>query len=286
MTDACHRNHPSDVFRHSNGPLIGIVAPVRRTRANPLSPLPHRSTVAFLAVFAATVVCAGALMWSLEQPEQAHQRTQVTDIAGDHPQALQRAFELSLSANNTLVALVRQGQGQAPQFVLAFYPGIAAMGLSPKILVQQATPKQGNERLLGFNQLNDPLQRAESARAQNSGQLTLAGPVELVQGGLGVVGSQPVFTKDGHGQEKFWDSTFVTIRLHSVLAAAHFTQLGERGYHYRLPAHEPRHRARADHCVVAPDARDRCSEPVTDAAKRPMDLGCGAVARMGRAGIS
>lgn len=106
-------------------------------------------------------------------------------------------------------------------------------------MVQQATPKQGNERLLGFDQLNDPLQRAESARAQNSGHLTLAGPVELVQGGLGVVGSQPVFTKDGHGQEKFWDSTFVTIRLHSVLAAAHLTQLGERGYHYRLRRMNP-----------------------------------------------
>lgn len=233
----------------------------------PAAPISHRLIAAFLAVFAATFSCAGALIWTLEQQEHAQQRTQVTDIAGDHVQALQRAIELALSANNTLVALVRQGQGRVPQFeelgmqMLAFYPGIAAMGLSPGGVVEQVVPRHGNENLLGFDQLNDPLQRAESARAQNSGKLTLAGPVELVQGGLGVVGRQPVFMKDRQGQDKFWGFTFVTIRLPDVLAAARLPLLAERGYQYHLwrvnPATGQEQTIAASATMPGPDAVSR-----------------------------
>ena len=72
-------------------------------------------------------------------------------MAGDHVQALQRATELALSANNTLVALVRQGHGNVSQFeeigmqMLPFYPGIADMGLSPSGVVQQVVPRASNE---------------------------------------------------------------------------------------------------------------------------------------------
>ena len=193
-----------------------------------------------VAVFALAAACAGALIGSLERQERMQQRTQVADLAGDHGQALQRAIELALSANNALVALVRQGRGQVPQFedigtqMLPFYPGIAAMGLSPQGVIRQVVPRQGNENLIGFDQLNDPQQGPESARARESGRLTLAGPMELVQGGLGVVGRQPVYLEGAQGERDFWGFTYVTIRLPEVLAAARLPQLAERGYHYRL----------------------------------------------------
>ena len=132
----------------------------------------------------------------------SQQRTQVVNLAGDHVQALQRAIELALSVNNGLVALVCQGQGHVPQFeeigtqVLPLYPGIAAMGFSLGGGVQQAVPLRENEGLVAFNQPYDRLQRAESERARESGQLTLEGPMELVQAGLGVVGRQLVYLED------------------------------------------------------------------------------------------
>ncbi|WP_233589792.1 EAL domain-containing protein [Acidovorax sp. FJL06] len=200
----------------------------------------RRPTTAFLAVFVLAAICAGALIWTLERQERAQQRTQAADMAGDHVQALQRAIELALSANNALVALVRQGQGNVTQFeevgtqMLPFYPGIAAMGLSPGGVVRQVVPRRGNENLIGFDQLQDPRQSAESIRARDTGLLTLAGPIELVQGGLGVVGRQPVYLDDEQGQRSFWGFTYVTIRLPEVLAATRLPQLTERGYRYRL----------------------------------------------------
>nr|WP_237707303.1 EAL domain-containing protein [Acidovorax sp. NO-1] len=207
---------------------------------NHTPPNPRTPVAGPLLVFVLAALCAGLVVWALERQERAQQRTQVADLAGDHVQALQRAIELSLSANNALVALVRQGNGQVTQFeeigtqMLPFYPGIAAMGLSPDGVVRQVVPRQGNESLLGFDQLNDPRQGPEAARARESGRLTLAGPVELVQGGLGVVGRQPVYLEDSQGQTSFWGFTYVTIRLAEALDAARLPQLMQRGYHYRL----------------------------------------------------
>ena len=200
----------------------------------------RRSLTGPLVVFVLSALCAAGLIWTLEQQERDQQRTQVADIAGDHVQALQRAIELALSANNTLVALVRQGRGTVTQFedigtqLLPFYPGIAAMGLAPQGVVKQVVPRQGNENVIGFDQLNDPRQGPEAARARESGRLTLAGPLELVQGGLGVVGRQPVYLDNAQGQRTFWGFTYVTIRLPEVLDVARLPQLTQRGYHYRL----------------------------------------------------
>lgn len=207
------------------------------------APHPHSSNhplFAFIAIFALAAFCAGALIWTLERQDRIQQRTQAADMAGDHVQALQRAIELALSANNALVALVRQGQGNVTHFeevgtqMLPFYPGIAAMGLSPGGVVRQVVPRQGNESLIGFDQLKDPRQSAESIRARDTGLLTLAGPIELVQGGLGVVGRQPVYLDNDQGRRDFWGFTYVTIRLPEVLAATRLPQLTERGFHYRL----------------------------------------------------
>ena len=193
-----------------------------------------------LAVFVLAIACAGLVVWTLERQERAQQHTQVADVAGDHVQALQRTIELTLSANNALAALVRQGRGTVTQFeeigtqMLPLYPGIAAMGLSPGGVVRQVVPRQGNENSIGFDQLNDPRQGPESVRARESGRLTLAGPMELVQGGLGVVGRQPVYLEDAQGRLTFWGFTYVTIRLPEVLAAARLPSLAQRGYRYRL----------------------------------------------------
>ena len=193
-----------------------------------------------VAVFLLAAGCAGALIASLDRQERAQHRLQVADMAGDHGQALQRAIELALSANNALGALVQQGKGQVPQFeeiatqMLPFYPGITALGLSPQGVIRQVVPLKGNEKLLGFDQFRSPAQAEESVRTRDSGRLTLAGPMELAQGGLGVVGRQPVYLDDANGQPQFWGFTNVTIRLPELLAAARLPELAQRGYRYRL----------------------------------------------------
>lgn len=194
-----------------------------------------------MAVFLLAALCAGMLIWNIEQSEYTQERTQAADLAGDHAQALQRSVESALSANNALGALVRQGNGTVYEFeaigsqMLSFYPGIVALGLAPNGVIESVVPLRGNEVLIGFNQLRDPVQGAESVRARDSGKLTLVGPITLRQGGgLGVVGRQPVYIETKEHDRQFWGFTFATLRVSEVLKAAYLDRLFERGYYYRL----------------------------------------------------
>ena len=65
-------------------------------------------------------------------------------------------------------------------------------------------PLEGNRQALGLDYRDNPAQRAGAERARDTGDLVLAGPVDLVQGGRGIVGRLPVFTADPQGGRHFW----------------------------------------------------------------------------------
>ncbi len=75
---------------------------------------------------------------------------------------------------------------------------------APNFVVRLMYPLEGNERALGLDYRNNDLQREAAFRARNTGQLVLAGPIELVQGGQGFLGRFPVFTRGPDGARAFW----------------------------------------------------------------------------------
>ncbi|MEN9398142.1 MAG: hypothetical protein RLZ81_2672, partial [Pseudomonadota bacterium] len=183
---------------------------------------------------------ATGLIWRSELNDRAEARARAGDLAADHAQALQRGIERALSATYAIAALVRQGHGELSNFeavateMLPFYPGIAALGLSPGGVIQQVVPLAGNEKSIGFNQLQDLAQNREAIRARDTGQLTLAGPLKLAQGGLGVVGRLPIFLDSAKGERSFWGFTYVTLRFPQALQAAQLSELARRGFGYEL----------------------------------------------------
>jgi serine phosphatase RsbU (regulator of sigma subunit) len=82
--------------------------------------------------------------------------------------------------------------------------------------------------------LEDPARRAEAERTINSGKLTLVGPVELIQGGVAVIGRLPVFLPDKSGNQKFWGFSIVLIPLDELLDRAELDQLSRDGFEYQL----------------------------------------------------
>lgn len=192
------------------------------------------------AVFLLSALLSSVLIWRLQQQQIADARARAADLASDHAQALQRDIERALSATYAIAALVRQGQGHVPDFeavateMLPFYPGIAALGLSPGGVIRKVVPLAGNEGSLGFDQLQDSAQNQEAIKARDSGRLTLAGPLKLAQGGLGVVGRLPIFLNDAQGQKVFWGFANVTLRFPGALASARLPLLTARGYSYQL----------------------------------------------------
>jgi PAS domain S-box-containing protein len=135
---------------------------------------------------------------------------------------------------------VRQGKGNIPNFdttaneMLPYFPGVSSLQLAPGGVVLRSVPLAGNEGAIGHDLLKDPKRNKEAFLARDTGKLTLAGPFNLVQGGVGAVGRLPVFLDNRNGKRSFWGFTCVLIRFPEVLSPARLSGLVERGYQYEL----------------------------------------------------
>ncbi|MGI1680105.1 MAG: response regulator [Cellvibrionaceae bacterium] len=78
------------------------------------------------------------------------------------------------------------------------------IGGAPNLVIRFIYPLKGNEAAIGLDYNANPAQKAAALKAQTSGQMVLAGPINLVQGGLGIIGRIPVFARDPDGNRYFW----------------------------------------------------------------------------------
>jgi diguanylate cyclase (GGDEF)-like protein len=74
---------------------------------------------------------------------------------------------------------------------------------APDLIIRMTYPRAGNEAALGLDYRHVPAQWPAVRAVLETGQLNIAGPVELVQGGQGFVGRFPVFTGSGPDRQ-FW----------------------------------------------------------------------------------
>jgi diguanylate cyclase (GGDEF)-like protein/PAS domain S-box-containing protein len=215
--------------QHDESSLIAML------RSNIRRPLVVASCIFLLA--AAT---AAGLIWQSAQHRLREDRARIAVLVKDHARALESGIDRALSAAYALAALVRQGNGKIPDFdavageMLRFYPGVSALELSPGGIIRQVVPLSANEKAIGFDQIRNPGQGKEALIARDTGKLTLAGPMNLVQGGLGAVGRLPVFLEGANGKPYFWGFTNVVIRFPAALAGARLPQLAEQGVAYEL----------------------------------------------------
>lgn len=191
-------------------------------------------------VFMLSVSLGATLVARLQGDRQRQQREDAAQLTRERAQVLQNAVKRLQASNHALAALVHQGNGRVDNFeaagaqLLGGGLRVLALSLSPEGVVRHVMPAAGNEKLIGFDQLNDPAQRREARLTRDTGRLTLAGPLQLAQGGLGVVIRLPIFLPDADGRRQFWGFSNVAIRLPDLLGHAALGDLHARGYQYRL----------------------------------------------------
>ena len=201
-----------------------------------------RSIAISAVVFIIVMLMSSALMWQLEQQRMTTEKKHLGALASDKTYAIQTTLERALSATYTLGAMVRQSKGNDFDFegiaekMLPAYPGINMFGLSPGGVVAKVVPLEGNERAIGFNQLQDPIQSREAYLARDTGQLTLAGPLKLIQGRIGLVARLPIFLDDISPPEKpvFWGFVYGVLHFPEVIEGVRLQQLEEQGLAYCL----------------------------------------------------
>ena len=101
-------------------------------------------------------------------------------------------------------------------------------------IVSQIYPIQGNENAMGFNILEDSERKKAARLARDSGEYTLAGPFELVQGGTGVLLFDPVYQIDAQGNKKFWGFSVLVMDWEKFIDKMELNKLEDAGYHYQI----------------------------------------------------
>ena len=101
-------------------------------------------------------------------------------------------------------------------------------------IVSQIYPIQGNENAMGFNVLEDSERKKAALLARDSGEYTIAGPFDLVQGGTGVLLFDPVYQTDAQGNEKFWGFSVLVMDWEKFIDKMELDKLEDAGYHYQI----------------------------------------------------
>lgn len=81
---------------------------------------------------------------------------------------------------------------------------LRSIAVAPDLIVSMVYPLEGNEKVLGLDYRKNEAQRTPVMQAKNSGQMVLVGPIDLVQGGHGLIGRFPVSIDAGNGSKRFW----------------------------------------------------------------------------------
>lgn len=190
-------------------------------------------------VLVLSLVVGALIIWNLELDRREAKRAAALHVATNHALLIGNSLDQALTINYSMAALVRLSQGtprlfhEAASELLPYFSSVSHIALSPEGVVRYVYPLEGNESSLGFNPLTDPSQSTEAHRAIASGQLTLAAPVKLVQGGLGAVARFPIFLEDQAGR-RFWGFSSVIIRIDKLLEQANFNQLDNSVMAYQL----------------------------------------------------
>lgn len=130
--------------------------------------------------------------------------------------------ELSPERYNALAAPLIEG-----------YPQLRNIGAAPGLVVRYMYPLEGNEAIVGMDYRDIPAQADAALQAMEVGELVLAGPVNLLQGGQGLIGRIPVFLRGASGgaetgavetDRQFWGLISVVIDMDEFFRASGLLQ--------------------------------------------------------------
>jgi len=132
---------------------------------------------------------------------------------------------------------------------------------APDMVVSLMYPLAGNEAAIGLDYLSHPTQGAVARRVMETGQPFVAGPLNLLQGGVAIIAREPVFVpaEQPGGNSRFWGLVSAVIDIDLLYRQA---GLGEVQPNLRL-AIRGTDGTGAEGPVFYGDARVFARDPVT-----------------------
>ncbi|MBL7745646.1 MAG: PAS domain S-box protein [Chitinophagaceae bacterium] len=171
--------------------------------------------------------------------KQREEKEAAMAIAQSAKSRLQQSLQYSLSATQALTLIIdKEGVPRdfdsIAAYILQSNKYMDALQLVPGGVIKYIYPLDGNEAAVGYDILKDSTRNKEAFKAIEKKELFFAGPFELKQGGLAVVGRLPFFLNN-----KFWGFSAVIIKMPTLLRAAGIDTSGSDGYYYQISKINP-----------------------------------------------
>jgi PAS domain S-box-containing protein len=197
------------------------------------------AAIAFLCLAVVSVVFS---KYIAQLDEQKERKDALMAAAGVKHQ-IETTLENARSASKTLALFVEHkpagtSYDQICKSIFTIYSGIDGIELGPDGIVRYVYPFEPNKPALGFNIMADRFQKDEAILAVKNKKMHFAGPLNLKQGGIGIVGRQPIFVTR-NGRERFWGFSLVVIKIQTLFASAHIRSLDSLGYKYTFTRINP-----------------------------------------------
>lgn len=163
----------------------------------------------------------------------------MSNILGVVKQNIEQTLKNSYAATITL-ALSIDDYGNPKNFdeiaknLVDNYTYIDAVQLVPNGIIKNTYPLKGNEEATNFDILHSPLHRKAALKAIETKSIYFSGPVELKQGGQGVIGRLPVFKKS-----EFWGFTAVVLKFDTFIKSTGIASFKSDKYYFQLSKINP-----------------------------------------------
>ncbi|MBF2708742.1 PAS domain S-box protein [Flavobacterium soyangense] len=113
-------------------------------------------------------------------------------------------------------------------------PIVSVVQLVPDGIIKYIYPMKGNEAAMNLNILNSEYLKKEAKRSVETQKIYFAGPLNLKQGGVGIVGRLPIYNNN-----KFWGFSSVIIKLETLLKASGINSIDQSNYYFQFSKKNP-----------------------------------------------
>lgn len=199
----------------------------------------RRPTTSGALVFLVLLLCTFFFVKSRYTTAKEDQEQEMSNILNAVHQNFEQILKTSYVTTLTLAMTVNdEGIPEhfdeiAPKLVNG-NASIDAVQLVPNGVIQYVYPLEGNEAVIGYDILHSPKVQEEALKSIQTKLIYFAGPLELKQGGIGVVGRLPVYKNN-----KFWGFSAVIIRLETLIRLSGISSIDNSKYYFQFSKVNP-----------------------------------------------
>lgn len=196
-----------------------------------------KTTLVFIFIFLA-VWC---VIWIINQSQERREKLKATYTAESTVSRVESQLSKYLAESDLMKQIVEKEYDidneqfdKLAELMQEDEDVIEARELAEDGVVSRIYPMEGNEAAMGLDTLQNPARKKEARLARLSGEYTIAGPYELVQGGTGALLFDPAYITEQNGEEKFWGFSILVMNWDNFIQEVELEKLEEAGYGYQI----------------------------------------------------